>query len=537
MTSPRFSIVIVAYGRREITQRCLDSLERCLGASLGRDAEVVLVDNASPDDTLALFGAWRDRATVVALAENRNFSGGCNAGAAASRGDVLVFLNNDTIVEPGMLEALSEQATAPGVAGAGLRLHYLDGTLQHAGVAMIRVPSGLPVPHHLFHHQPGDLPAARVSYELDVVTAACLAVGRAAFEQIGGFDEAYVNGWEDVDLCLRLRVAGHQIVYRGDLWLWHDEGRTRGPVRGADANAAYFYGRWQNVLESDEELVDRVFGARLPEPQPPPVPSQPGRLVIRGPIAGLTPAAAEARGLLHACVRAGIPVAAREPVGEMVWAQLSPTERDEVRTALARPALSGAAVVEPESAQLPPCLPTGPAGPGGRGSLCRLPAHDLAAAQLAMGAIRHSGVSGEAIRLLPTAQSIPLLRLIEAQLPHAEVLAPCAGEGRLRELAADADVFIEIDPADRLDRSSLTAAGAGAATVCVAGGRAHELLGDLASTYHDRDPLTVVEALGRARLAYHQRVQRAAHIHLACDGRETVAALSGCAARAELQTV
>jgi GT2 family glycosyltransferase len=523
MSSPRLSIVIVAHGRREITERCLASLRRCLGASLATEAELVLVDNASPDDTLELFDAWRDHAAVIALPENRNFAGGCNAGAAASRGEVLVFLNNDTIVEPGMLETLADQAQAPGVAGAGLRLHYLDGTLQHAGVAMIRVPSGLPVPHHLFHHQPGQLAAARVSYDLDVVTAACLAVDRAAFDQVGGFDETYVNGWEDVDLCLRLRMAGHRIVYRGDLWLWHDEGRTRGSVRGADANAAYFYARWQGVLESDEELIDRVFGARLPEPLAPPVPALPGRLVIQGPIAGLDPAAAEARGLLHACAGAGIPAAAREPVGEMVWAELSATERDEVRTALARPALPGAPVIEPASAALPPCLPVGPAGPGGRGVLCRLPAHDPAAAELALVALSRSGAP---VRVLPTAVSTHLLDLIASWLPDAEVLAPVTSEARLRRLAAEADTFLGVDPEDRFERHGLIAAGAGAAVVTCAHSRSHTILGDLASPYDAFDAGAIEVAVRSADgVGPGPRAQRAARIAAECSANACAEAL------------
>src|SRR4051794_34327974 len=113
VSMPKFSIVVVAYGNRAVTERCLESLERSLGEEIGRSIELVLVDNASPDDTAELFESWRDRGTVILNESNLNFSGGNNAGARAATGEVLVFLNNDTEVRPGVLEALAEQALDP----------------------------------------------------------------------------------------------------------------------------------------------------------------------------------------------------------------------------------------------------------------------------------------------------------------------------------------------------------------------------------------------------------------------------------------
>src|SRR5256885_709735 len=80
----------------------------------------------------------------------------------------------------------------------------------------------------LFHHQAGDLPYTACPLELDVVTAALMALPRAVYDELGGFDEAFLNGWEDTDLCLRARVAGHRVVYRGDLVAVHHEGASRG---------------------------------------------------------------------------------------------------------------------------------------------------------------------------------------------------------------------------------------------------------------------------------------------------------------------
>ncbi len=581
MPAPRLSIVIVAHGRREVTERCLQSIEAALGEGVGASVELVLVDNASPDDTRALFEVWRDRATIVVLDQNRNFAGGCNAGASAAQADVVIFLNNDTVVEPGALEALAEQARSPDAGAVGLRLLYLDGTLQHAGVAMIRVPSGLPVPHHLFHHQDGWLPAARVSYELDAVTAACLAIRRDLFLELGGYDEGYVNGWEDVDLCLRVRVAGKPVVYRGDLWLWHAEGQTRGQVTGADANAERFYRRWRSVLDSDEELIEDVFGARLSEHRPIPRLTERAEIVVSGLITGVSTASAEARGLLAACEAVGARPAARQEIPEMVIADLGPEQAREVHRALAREPRSGAPRVhvphgprtppgailrlaqrpteplqdspwvwaaspalrevliadglKPERvAWVPSCVPARPPGAGGRGLLCVLPGHDLAAAEAALDALAPWG--GERLRLLPTARSIPLLALVADRLPKAELLAPCTSETRLHEIAAGADVVLCADPDDIFERRSLVAAAAGSVTVTAVDGPAHAVLGELAVTVAGFSAADLRYGLKQAvAVATRGREQRAAAVRGVCSERicgEQIAALIALATRA-----
>jgi GT2 family glycosyltransferase len=216
---PRASIVIVTYGQRALTEACLRSLETAFGHELGRGVEVIVVDNASPDDTLALLRTWEDRITVLAQPENHNFAGGCNIGARAARGEVLIFLNNDTVVTGEALDELAETVREPGVGAAGLRLLYPDGSLQHGGFHMVLHPyeGPHPLPSHFLYGHDGEHPAGRAVYEMDCVTGACLAMPRAVFEEVGGFDEEFVNGCEDVDLCFKVRASGRTIVYRGDL--------------------------------------------------------------------------------------------------------------------------------------------------------------------------------------------------------------------------------------------------------------------------------------------------------------------------------
>src|SRR5579863_3089277 len=269
------SIVIVTYGQWALTEQCLLSLRAALGDRLGRDWEIVVVDNNSPDDTPQRLREWTDQIRLELRPDNLNFAGGCNLGAELASGETLIFLNNDTEVAEGALEALAEQTREPGVAAAGCRLLFPDATIQHAGVAFYRNRNlgDAPMPQHVFHHQASEIPATSAVFEADSVTAACLAVRRDAFFEVGGFETAYTNGLEDIDLCLKLRVAGHGIVYRGDIGIVHHEGSSRGsgqelyttPDKLATlaANDQLFIRRWAGQLEQDDELAATVWDAEL----------------------------------------------------------------------------------------------------------------------------------------------------------------------------------------------------------------------------------------------------------------------------------
>jgi len=138
--------------------------------------------------------------------------------------DAFVFLNNDTIPQDGWLAALEEHRASHAKAGViGSRLLYPDGSTQHAGVAFCEDR----FPRHLYAGFPGDHPVVCKSRRVRAVSAACALVRRDAFEQVGGFDEGYENGLEDVDLCLRLIEAGFEVHYCGDSVVQHLEMATR----------------------------------------------------------------------------------------------------------------------------------------------------------------------------------------------------------------------------------------------------------------------------------------------------------------------
>ncbi len=475
---PALSIVVVAYGKRPYSERCLESLDAAFGKRLGRDVELVLVDNASPDDTLELFRAWEPRARVLELPENRNFAGGYNAGAAAARGETLVLLNNDTRVPPGALEVLAEQAREPDVGLVGVRLEYPDGRLQHGGFGWRAGTSGL-IPYHLFQWDRADLPAARCSFDLDSVTAACIATRRELFCELGGFDEGFVNGWEDVDLCLRVRSRGLRVVYRGDVSVIHDEGGTSGGNYSSNDNVRLFASRWGELLEPDDELLRTVFdaeanplidagvrGARHPRG---------AELVVEGHLSGLSPEGDEARALLAALEAAGHEPAGRDVADTAVSPRLDVAERERLTAALARPARPLARTVRVEAATepaWPPPIAPYPARPGGEGLLAVLPAHDLARSELVLDALPHTAVT-----LLPTACTPMLEALAAEHAPRAELLDPISSEAAFAELASRFDVVLCADSDDVRQRRALVAAATGALPLVLAPGPATAVLG------------------------------------------------------------
>jgi GT2 family glycosyltransferase/glycosyltransferase involved in cell wall biosynthesis len=344
---PLVSIVICLHGKRDYTERCLASLDRALGAKLGGAVELVLVDNASPDDTGALLDAWEDRATVLRLRENRNFAGGNNAGAAAATGRVLVFLNNDTEVPAGVVEALAAEALRPSVGLVAPRLRYPDGRIQHGGFAWRATAGGDVVPMHMLYGEDGELPLARASFDTTGATGACIALRGELFDALGGFDEGYVNGWEDADLVQRVRATGARIRYRGDLEVIHHEGITSGGDYTQADNEARFRDAWRPTLQGDDELLARQLGAHLgvlkPERRNGVAPDGAEAAVV-GPVLGIGPSSDEARALLWSLQSEG-DVAGRTPSPSWIRPALDAAAQTALSALHARPARPGAATI------------------------------------------------------------------------------------------------------------------------------------------------------------------------------------------------
>ncbi|MDR1243311.1 MAG: glycosyltransferase [Deltaproteobacteria bacterium] len=237
---PQTSIVIPACNQWELTRACLTSLAATLP---GESCEVIVVDNASGDATPeacpALGAELFGRNFIYRRAEtNLNFGPASNLGAKLGRGEYVLFLNNDTVALPGWYEPLlSDFADYQNIAATGPVLLYPPGepfghTVQHLGVFVS--------PHfhvgHLYEGIPANCALAKKRRFFQVITAACMLMRRSVFMEAGMFDEAYVNGFEDVDLCARLSSRGYRMTVNPEAWVVHHASSTPGRHQQESAN-------------------------------------------------------------------------------------------------------------------------------------------------------------------------------------------------------------------------------------------------------------------------------------------------------------
>jgi GT2 family glycosyltransferase len=243
------SIVIPVYNRAELTRQCLDVLLR--EPPTRTTAEIVVVDDGSTEPQHSIVEAYGDRVSFVRHERNMGFAAACNDGAAASSGRWLVFLNNDTFPQVGWLDSLVHYAEEhPRAAAVGSKLVFPNDTIQHAGVVICQDL----YPRHVYAGFPADHPAVNRSRAFQSVTAACVLICRNAFVEAGGFDTAFRNGYEDVDLCLRLGERGYEIHYCHSSVVYHLESVSRDDRRGEvdAANDQLFRDRWADRLRPDD---------------------------------------------------------------------------------------------------------------------------------------------------------------------------------------------------------------------------------------------------------------------------------------------
>ena len=216
------SIVIPVKNNFRLTKTCLESIFR---NTEGVEYEVVVVDNGSTDETPSFFKSLKDpRVTYIRLEENLGFSKGCNIGAKASKGRFLVFLNNDTKVKKGWIEPIVKELERDEKTITGSRLLYSNGTIQHAGV-VVDDTLGF---QHLYRRFPSSFHGVLKKREFISVTGACLGINRNRFFELGMFYEGYINGFEDVDLCIENIKRGGRNIYLPESTVMHYESRTPG---------------------------------------------------------------------------------------------------------------------------------------------------------------------------------------------------------------------------------------------------------------------------------------------------------------------
>jgi GT2 family glycosyltransferase len=214
-TSLRVSVILVSYNSWSYLQTCLASLK----GSLTENDEAIVVDNGSCDDTVALIRQNFPWVRTIGASENTGFGGGNNRGAQVARGNYLAFLNPDTAVEPGWLEALVKTLETNSTIGLATSKILLLRDPQHINTCGNRLHiSGLTLCRGLGQTRS----AFNDPEEVAAVSGAAFLIRRDLYEMLHGFDELFFMYMEDTDLSWRARLLGYHSVYAADSIVYHD---------------------------------------------------------------------------------------------------------------------------------------------------------------------------------------------------------------------------------------------------------------------------------------------------------------------------
>jgi len=241
------SIIILNWNGVEVLRPCLEAIEQ---NTRGEEYEVIVLDNGSTQAGVEQAVAGISNLRLIQEAVNHGFSKGNNIAARAARGDFLLILNNDTLPRPGWLgplRAAIQASTEVGMVGARL-VDARDQTI-YAG-SYFNPP--ISAYADAFRNYPSQ--AASKARDCDAYIGCGILMRRSVYEAVGGFDEQYFQGYEDFDLCLKVRELGLRIQYCPDSSIEHLENvsmrklSTRRRRETKENNRLIFERRWKSRL-------------------------------------------------------------------------------------------------------------------------------------------------------------------------------------------------------------------------------------------------------------------------------------------------
>lgn len=245
------SVLIPTYEDWEMTEL---AVRRVVEARTpGTEVEIVVIDNGCsqvPSTILDTLPDQYDGVRVVQTVVNYGFALGNNIGLNVAHGATVVFLNNDTEVDPGWLAPLVDALADPEVLGAQSLLIYPDGTIQSAGVVF---PRGNGLAHVLLQHFPVEDAVGLEHEPLHALTGAALAMRFSDVVALRGFDPVFRNGMEDIDICLRLEASrpGRFVTLPASRVV-HHESKTPGRFAKYAENRQVLLERWAGRLPEDD---------------------------------------------------------------------------------------------------------------------------------------------------------------------------------------------------------------------------------------------------------------------------------------------
>lgn len=251
VNDPEISIIIPAYNKHLYTFTCLESIYKHRNEAPG--FEIIVVDDFSNDETTQMLNQLAG-ITVIRNSTHKGFIHSCNIGANAAKGNYLLFLNNDTVVTRGWLNALRNTfSDFPDAGLVGAKLIYPDGQLQEAGGIVWQDGSAWSYGRFDDPNKP------EYSYcrAVDYCSGTCIVISKQDFFELGLMDVRYAPAYyADTDLAFRVRAANKQVYYQPNAVIVHFEGvssgvdTTSGTKQYQVINHDKFYQQWKETLKS-----------------------------------------------------------------------------------------------------------------------------------------------------------------------------------------------------------------------------------------------------------------------------------------------
>ena len=267
---PLVSIIIPTKDHASDLKTCVESI---LQKSTYQNFEILILDNRSSEE--ATFSCFQDlqkqdgRIRIVEAPFAFNWSKLNNLGIQNSRGEVLIFLNNDTAVNsPDWIERLAENALRPDIGVVGALLLYPDETIQHAGVVVgmrgwaDHVYKGQPL-----RHAADMFVSPMVNRDVLAVTGACMAVSRKTLQKIGCFDESFIVCGSDVELCLRAGKHGLGVLYNARVRLYHMESKSRNTAEIPSIDFVRSEEAYQEYLKNGDPFYNKNLDSNSTKPR------------------------------------------------------------------------------------------------------------------------------------------------------------------------------------------------------------------------------------------------------------------------------
>lgn len=234
------SIITPTYNKLEFLKQMMDSVDK----NTEWPFELIVVDNGSDDGTkeFVTTSNYKMNGQYVRNEDNKGFAIANNQGIEVAKGNFICLLNNNTIVTKGWLTEMMnvfKEEKAIDTVGAKL-IHPGKGTIQHAGV--IQLSSG--IPDHIYFNKLINYPPANIRKEYFAVTGACMLIPKNILEEVGELDEEYLNGWEDMDLCQKIKGLGYKIFYEPKALVYHYESRINGRYSKENLNFSLYMSKY-----------------------------------------------------------------------------------------------------------------------------------------------------------------------------------------------------------------------------------------------------------------------------------------------------